>query len=220
MSCQGIRELLPLFVEDDLPGRQARRVRRHLAGCSACAGVADEYRQSQEWLRASASPAPSGPALDMLRRSVWRRIEDEPRPAPLWLAIERGWAGLREWASRPAVAGMAVTLVVLGSLTLTRVGGLGITRLGDPGLGVTPVGAPRLEPSTADEPVDEPAEDPEAFLAQATPDELGEGLETGEAEPGDLGASGSGMRIELQTQDPNVRIIWFSPPAAPSAEGN
>jgi hypothetical protein len=22
------------------------------------------------------------------------------------------------------------------------------------------------------------------------------------------------MRIEIQTQDPNVRIIWFSPPAA------
>ena len=61
-------------------------------------------------------------------------------------------------------------------------------------------------------------DDPETMLASASPEELADGTETGESGMLDSEESpGSNMRIEIQTQDPNVRIIWFAPPAA---EGN
>ena len=63
----------------------------------------------------------------------------------------------------------------------------------------------------------EPAEDPE-LLAAATPEEMADGTENGqsEGEPVEENAA-SKMRIEIQTQDPNVRIIWFTPAAAEAA---
>jgi hypothetical protein len=222
MTCKSVRPLLPLFVEDedDLSVRKANRVRRHLQSCLPCRGLCQELRESQQWLRASATPAVTGAALDELRRSVWRRLEREPRPAPLWLAIERAWAGLRRWASHPAVAGAAVMLVVLGSVTLTRVGGLGGSRLVGGDLVMDPTRPVGLEPRAEDDGAGEESDDPETILAQATPDELAEGTDaTGEGEAIVESAAEKAMRIEIQTQDPNVRIIWFTPPAAaPAAE--
>jgi hypothetical protein len=61
----------------------------------------------------------------------------------------------------------------------------------------------------------EAPDDPE-ILAAATPDEWAEGSEPGEAEPTEETAA-SNMRIEIQTKDPNVRIIWLTPPATEAA---
>jgi hypothetical protein len=207
MKCQVVQRLLPLFVEGDLPERKSARVRLHLEDCLGCRGVQEQYRRSQQWLRASALPAVDGERLEALRRAVWRQIDQQPRPAPLWLAIERGWASLRRWASQPPVAVAALGLVVLGSVTMTR--GLGGSRLGAQ---LDLASQPALE-----ERIDEwaePAEDPE-LLAAATPEEMADGTENGqsEGEPVDENAA-SKMRIEIQTQDPNVRIIWFAPAAA------
>jgi len=210
MKCQVSQRLLPLFVEGDLPPRKDARVRRHLEDCLTCRGLLEQYKRSQQWLRASAPPALAGEQLEALRQSVWRRLEREPRPAPLWLALERGWANLRRWASQPAVAVAAVGLVVLVSATMTR--GLGGSRLATP-LDLTH----ELRPVEPAEESGQLPDDPE-FLAAATPEELAEGTETGESGMVDSEESpGSNMRIEIQTQDPNVRIIWFTPAAAESA---
>jgi hypothetical protein len=209
MTCRVVQELLPLFVEDDLPRRKSARVRRHLEDCLPCRGLQEQYRQSQQWLRASGHPTVGGERLEALRQAVWRRIESEPAPAPLWLALERAWSGLRRWASQPPVAVAAVGLVVLVSVTMTR--GLGGARLGTPlDLGNPPAQQPGDESA-----IGELADDPE-LLAVATPEEMADGTENGEAEPVEENAA-SKMRIEIQTQDPNVRIIWFTPAAAESA---
>jgi hypothetical protein len=211
MNCQSAQKVIPLLVEGDLPPRKAERVRRHVDSCLPCRGLCEEYRRSQQWLRASATPAIGGAPLERMRRTVWRRIETEPRPAPWWLAIERGWAALRRWASQPLVGAVAVSLVVLGSVTLTRMQGLGGSRLGS---SLEPEAA--LEESPADNGNGDLPDDPEMMLAQATPEELAEGSEAGEAEASDDPAS-EAMRIEIQTKDPDVRIIWFAPPAAEPA---
>jgi hypothetical protein len=203
MKCQVISELLPLYVESDLPQRKSEQVRRHLEDCLSCRRLSDQYRQSQQWLHASLEPAVSGESLENLRRTVWRRIEHQPRPSPLWLVLERGWMALRRWASQPSVAVAAVGLVMLGSVTMTRMSGLGGSRLG------VPAEVPGQERS--DDGAGELPDDPE-LLATATPEEMAEAAESGEAEPTEE-PTASNMRIEIQTKDPNVRIIWLTPPA-------
>jgi Putative zinc-finger len=207
MKCQVVERLLPLFVEGDLPRRKAGRVRVHLDGCPACRALGEEFRQSQQWLRASAPPAVSGQRLELLRRSIWQRVERQPRPSPLWLAVERGLVSLRRWASQPAVAVAAVGMVVLGSVSLTRMSGIGGARLGVQ----TEV--------TAELPLDgdgvDPGDDPE-LVASATADELSDAVDPGETEPTEESAADN-MRIEIQTKDPNVRIIWLTPPTTEAA---
>jgi hypothetical protein len=208
MKCQVIQQLLPLYVEGDLPPRKRERVDHHLESCLGCRGLCDEYRRSQQWLHASVGPPLSGEKLESMRRAVWRRLDHEPRPTPLWLALERGWMALRRWAGQPGIAVAAVGLVVLGSVTMTRMSGLGGTRLGVP----PEVQVPHEELS--DDSAGEVADDP-GILAVATPDEM-EAAETGEAEPTDESAANN-MRIEIQTKDPNVRIIWLTPPTTEAA---
>lgn len=213
MKCQASQQLLPLFVEGDLPPRKSERVRRHLENCLVCRGLQEQYRASQQWLRASAHPTVAGERLEVMRRTVLRRIEVEPRPGRLWLAIERAGVALRRWASQPAVAVAAVGMVVLVSVTMTR--GLGGSRLG--------AQLELIEPQVQlEELIDDGAEtpdDPETILAAATPEEMADGTETGEAvaNDGTEENAASKMRIEIQTQDPNVRIIWFAPAAAEAA---
>jgi hypothetical protein len=213
MKCQAVQQQLPLFVEGDLPRRKSERVRLHLEDCLTCRGVQEQYRRSQQWLRASAAPTVGGERLEILRRAVWQRIQHQRRPAPLWLAIERGFAALRAWASQPPVAIAAVGLVVLGSVTMTQ--GLGGSRLGAQ---LDLIHQPQQEELADDIAAGELPDDPE-FLAAATPEEMADGTETGDTEGGETAAenAGSNMRIEIQTQDPNVRIIWFTPAAAESA---
>jgi hypothetical protein len=206
MKCQGVANVLPLYVEGDLPRRKDARVRRHLASCLPCRGLSEEYRRSQQWLHASAGPAVPGDQLEAMRRAVWRRLEEQPRPSRLSLAFERGWMALRRWASQPAVAVASIGLVVLGSLVMPRVSGLGGARL------TVPVEVPRED--VADEAATEPSDDPE-ILAAATPEELAEGAEA-EADPAE-DTNSDNMRIEIQTKDPNVRIIWLTPPANEAA---
>jgi anti-sigma factor RsiW len=215
MTCQAIQKVLPLFVEGELAPRKSERVRRHLAECLPCRGLCDGFRQSQQWLRTNADPTIGGASLEQMRRAVWRRIETEPRPSSWWLAVERGWASMRRWASQPLVGAVAVIFVVLGSVTLTRMEGMGGSRLG---ASLQPETV--LDESAADNTTADPGDDPEMMLAQATPEELADGTEVGEPD----GAEDRGddaMRIEIQTQDPNVRIIWFTPPASePSSVEN
>jgi anti-sigma factor RsiW len=206
MKCPSVAKLLPLYVEGDLPRRKDARVREHLRSCLPCRGLAEEYRGSQQWLHASAGPALPGEKLEELRQAVWRRLDEEPRPSALWLAFERGWIALRRWAGQPSVAVAAVGLVVLGSVTMTRMAGVGGARLG------VPADLPHEELSSD---ATEPSDDPE-FLATATPDELVEGAEPGEAEATEETADHN-MRIEIQTKDPNVRIIWLTPPTTEAA---
>jgi len=214
MKCQASQQLLPLFVEGDLPPRKSEQVRRHLEDCLVCRGLQEQYRSSQQWLRASAHPMVAGERLEELRRAVLRRIEHQPRPAPLWLAIERGWASLRRWASQPAVAVAAVGMVVLVSVTMTR--GLGGSRLGAQ---LDLENQVQLEEVTYEGDGAESPDDPDTILAAATPEEMADGTETGEAMAidGTEENAASKMRIEIQTQDPNVRIIWFAPAESAAA---
>src|SRR5690349_15108908 len=123
MKCRPIQKLIPLYVEGDLPRRKAERVREHVDECLPCRGLAEGYRASQRWLHTSPAPTPTGAALEKMRQAVWRQIQAEPPRSALVLWFERVLADLRRWANQPGVAVATVCLVVLGSVSLSRIRG-------------------------------------------------------------------------------------------------
>jgi hypothetical protein len=218
MSCDPISKLVPLYVEGDLPGRRAERVRSHLAECLSCRALLEGYRASQRSLHAAArGPEIAGSTLENFRRAVWRRIGALPPRSALGRQLDRAWAGLRHWAAQPAMAALVVFAVVGGSFALSRVTGPGgVTEM----RGTAPGGAARgraeetvtAEDNGGEERTAGESDDPsEPMLAQATFED-GEGAEGSGEAAGDEGTpSDDSLRIEIQTRDPDVRIIWFSP---------
>lgn len=210
MSCKRIQKLVPLYVEGDLPWRKLERVRQHLTGCLPCRALHEGFRASQRWLHAAPAPEVGGAELDQLRRVVWRRIAAETPRSALWVRVQRAWASMRVFAAQPAAAAAAIFVVVLGSVALSRVGGFGATPRENGALSATADDhflAP-ADDGALDETSDEVA--PDRILAQASLDEI-DGAETGRETTEETSAADNELRIEIQTRDPNVRIIWFSP---------
>jgi anti-sigma factor RsiW len=220
MSCDPVRRVIPLYVEGDLPAAGAERVRAHVDECLPCRSLLEGYKASQRALRALGAPPIAGNTLDGLRRTVWRRIATLPPRSALGRQVDRAWIALRQWTAQPAMAALMVFVVVGGSFALSRVTGPGARPEGHAGA-TSPSGRTHAEPGEA-VPGDEsgsdehlPGEGDEAaeLLAQASFDDSSESAGEPAPEPTSDEAAGSddSLRIEIQTRDPNVRIIWFSP---------
>ncbi|HYE75853.1 MAG TPA: zf-HC2 domain-containing protein, partial [Blastocatellia bacterium] len=77
MNCQRVEQLLPLFVEGDLKNKQVASVSLHLAGCENCKLLAEDFKQSQQWLRSSLPLEFDEGFFDGLRNSVHREIQQQ-----------------------------------------------------------------------------------------------------------------------------------------------
>jgi Putative zinc-finger len=91
MLCAHAEKLIPLFAGDDLPAREADALRLHLESCANCRRLAAEFEESREWLREFSAPPFDEATLDDMRDSVLRdlgRFENRSR-RPQWIVL--GW---------------------------------------------------------------------------------------------------------------------------------
>ncbi len=130
MKCEEIREVMPdlasglMEITPDLAG--------HLAGCGACAGKMEEFRQTMALLDEWKVPEPS-PYFDV--RLQARLREEMAKPQAGWLA----------WFQRPVLAAALTVLMGVGvGLFFTK--GSGIYKPGDDVIAVNDASA---EPGTA-----------------------------------------------------------------------
>jgi hypothetical protein len=76
------------FPDESLPdlafGRGSEAERAHAAACPSCASRVAEVRSALDLARRVEVPEPSPPYWDAMRRSVGRRISEEPRPRTWW----------------------------------------------------------------------------------------------------------------------------------------
>jgi len=251
MRCTHAEKLIPLFAGDDLPAREADALRRHLKSCANCRRLAAEFEESRDWMRRLAAPQFDEAMLEGMRDSVLRdvgRIENRS----LWLQwIIPGW-NLRFAASmvmlllivfvatyahrgrRPRIAPGKDDVVK------TKPGGdqkdstAGAQRNGQ-GFKVnpSPVPAQRLPlkpiPGINGNSGVKPVQLPDLVIANAliVPPAINLGS-VFEPPPGadmtmdDATFNREMTRIEFQTADPNIRIIWFAPKLdiAPSTAPN
>jgi putative zinc finger protein len=82
MNCRRVQKLIPLHIEGDLQASAADRVESHLEWCGRCNWIADEYRDSQTWLHTAQPPDFDETFLDDLKRDVMKRVaENNARPS-------------------------------------------------------------------------------------------------------------------------------------------
>ena len=104
-------------------------IRGHLAGCGACAGKMEEFRQTMALLDEWKAPEPS-PYFDV--RFQARLREEMAKPAMGWL----------QWIRRPALAVSLVAVMVIG---ISLFHGDGVLRHGQ----VSTVANIQVQPGTA-----------------------------------------------------------------------
>ena len=244
MNCKQLDELLPLYAGRDLDEKRARLVSEHLQICSTCARVAGEYRDAVELAQHFAPPVFSDNVYASVRRQVMQQIEDEPT-APLLPQMFVRWFRPRlTWAVASAVV---VAVAVLAFYFVVN-RGADVRPVADnnPTVNRTEQTAESMATPQTTEPVRPPSpvkpanekrrrihsfvnrpplvaakapnfssadnsaklRDPEAANSQPAVDAIPEK---------------SLLRVEIQTKDPNIRIIWFSQsnskPASPNSEG-
>jgi hypothetical protein len=230
MNCKHAEELIPLYAGRDLDDQQARLLAEHLLACPACAGTVEEYRESLELTREFPAPVFTGDVYASVRRQVLRRIESEPE-ARSWRQLFAGWLQPRPaWAvaallivgfafialyllnrnaapvqpvaeKRPAVNSNQKTSAPTATPQITTVVNTGIKSKPVAGKRKIISGVVNQTPLVATK-VGSPVPDTPATLVKPdAPNSL---------PAGDAGESDSPLRVEIQTRDPNIRIIWFA----------
>lgn len=232
MNCTRAKKLLPLYAAGDLEGRPERAVSAHLAACGECRRLAAEFERGRGWFGGAAAefePEFEEEFFEDLRSAVRREIaregqQSEPRSA---FALLPGWKLL--------IAAAALLLLLVGSLLTyrsfdrRRPSGAQDKQFvrdwaGKPGRPTSPDEVatrpdhPRpTRPQTRHQRAriarpPEPERSVDGLSARATRPELVAAPDEGEhAAPPDSAESPEPLRIEIQTADPNIRIIWFAP---------
>jgi hypothetical protein len=198
MMTPHVLEQLPLWIEGDLGTTATAEVEDHLAICPACRSTAEQLKTSQAWLRDAMAPPFTAGHRDHLRRVVMEQVRAE--------AASRSTHHLA--LRRSLLAACAASLLISTLVWRQQRGTQARAPLVlAPPLPMVVEGAPQpdLQPI--------PTEPRRVSSAHARPHPVP--TQAPESPP-----SGGLARIEFQTSDPNIRIIWLAqakPLPAPTA---
>lgn len=240
MRCEHVETLIPLHVGGDLEPHEADSLCQHLTTCAHCRQLHEDFEASQNWLTGFAVPEFEEASFAKLRASVLTEIERQEKRGS-WLGWIDGL--LPKWSPGLMLATAATALAVTTGLVatvyrqqITPAKSAGET-IADAGQATTVkttelatgkisvnaeanrvATAPRSIPGSKHVKAATPLLPPEAFTnggfsnplePPVIPEEesVAESVAQTEPEPKEM------LRIELQTADPNIRIIWLTPKA-------
>lgn len=184
---------LPLWAEGDLDAAEMAAVDRHLAQCLDCASAAGDLRASQNLLREATTVPFEASARERLRRKVMVQVHAEAAARPVRHLIPRS----------ALMAACAASLLL--AVFLWRQG---------PALAVQ-------QPTAVLKAPQQPPQPPPTIAERQNPTSFptrGPAASPREAPP-----PAGPARIEFQTADPTIRIIWLAqskslPDTTPSME--
>lgn len=237
MNCRRVEKLIPLYVEGDLKPQVISRVASHLELCGRCNWLADEYKESQGWLRSSEPPHFDDAFLEGLKGAVLERTREiSARPSVFAFIAQH-------WTRRQVLALTTACVIVLGVLLLyfhgTKVTVAPVVpdlAKQTPGDGTYESNNPNVMPAKKEVSENgfgarhraskhrariEPRRRAPLFEAPKSgqPPSSGitaEGPKTDSPEQKPFLIDGPRdtremLRMEIQTSDPHIRIIWFAP---------
>lgn len=193
MMTPHVLDQLPLWIEGDLAAPETAAVEDHLSRCPECRQAAERFRTSQTWLREALDPPFEAPDRQRLRTQVMEQIHTaaaKPRP--------------RMPLRRSLLLASAATLLLASLIWSLERARPDLPT--SPDLPVPPAFPP--PPSTAmPPPRPEQATQVSRPRLAARPSPARSPESPPLAEP---------ARIEFQTSDPAVRIIWLAQAKPPS----
>ncbi len=237
MNCRKATQQIPLFVEADLNAAEMQQVTLHIETCTACRGIVAEFQASQSSLRATTAPAFDEAMLAEMRGAVQREIVRLPARLPVleWLLPRGNWklacvavvmlcvsgfvfysqfktksesvvSALRDQLSADACCGTgSVRDLNLRAPIHDRSAGRARSpyrnQVAPPAKQVASVLREKQPPSEVkpDNSVETATASPVLAFVQSQPEET---LSAPEPEM---------LRMEIQTADPNIKIIWLTP---------
>lgn len=232
MNCKQAEQLLALYAGRDLDEKRAALGAEHLQACAPCAEIANEYREISQIAQQFAAPVFSDDGYARVRRNVLSEIETQASAASLsdlffgWLRPRTTWA-----------IASALVLVFAAAVLYFIANGRGSNEVITSGRNAVTQATPEQThdqvtagpgtPST--ESIETPRAPKQRFVRPRrtavltanvqpppsgnVPPSVPESTEPGPASATDASQEGS-LRVEMQTRDPNIRIIWFTQPVA------
>jgi anti-sigma factor RsiW len=198
MNCTRIVRWLPLYASTDLSDSQAAQVSAHLAQCEACADLANEYVATREWVQGTAAPSFDETFYADLRYAVRQELAAQP--------VRAAWS----WWWKPCAIAVALLLMMIlfqmkgvppSDIVNTHVSPQQPDAVRTP-MPPTNVFAqtqkPRVPLRKQGRALRIKQEEKEMTAAAMTTPVM-----ASEVEP-------MMSRIEIQTADPNIRIIWLT----------
>ena len=226
MNCGQTAQLLPLFVGDDLTTRETTDVTRHLAICPQCREAEIEYRDTMAMFETYDTPVISEAVYANIRRNVLSEI-DTIATAPIRSIFAAIFQPRYRWA-------MAALILMTAMFTLSRLDTRKTVEMASQGL--TKIELPQI-PETASQPLAEVIEQSSVGKSSRPLRKLA-GFKSRRVRPektqvatmarrdrtdrnptpapdsvASLTTNDTAtqpLRIEMQTKDPNIRIIWFT----------
>ena len=227
MNCKQTEELLPLYAGRDLEEERATLVTEHLQTCAACARVANEYRESVLLTEQFAPPVFSEAVYAGIRERVQREIATEAR-APAWSQTIASLFGSRlAWA----IASMLLIVVSLFAIYfMMNRGNVEPQLANQPPANVQPGTNERSKsgPPDSSVPAGVNTGGDKQHLARGhqlqrrkrSSDTLADRVNTVAAKSPEATSTSKTLRLEIQTKDPKIRIIWFVEPETKTAIPN
>ena len=205
MNCSHVQRLLPLYTGDDLPIRKADSVRAHLFECQQCNDLATGYSESLAWVNSAGRIDLDERFFEELRDSVWRGVRAGEKSRSnrrlAWLTLLGSAAAIALIAAIAMFGGRRVEPPVAPEVARETQ-----TRSVDPAALVHPVEkAPsrrvvhRRRPSRVEA---------VASIPVSAAPEIAGSHNSANAESASP-VLDTLRRIEIQTADPTVRIIWL-----------
>jgi hypothetical protein len=234
MNCAQIQKLLPLYAGHDLAQRREQLVTTHLQSCAACALAAVGYRDACELMHDFAPPVFSEDVYAEIRKNVWQRIEREPRSRSLFELTAVWFQPRLAWAAAAAllitISAVGVYFMIKGFTARPPV----IVNIPQPvgprfepgpetrdGVPLNPGEGPpkqrqadvpkrqrksdRMTAPDRGNSIAAYSSDAQAATIQSSSPVIG----TDNLELGTRDAEKT-LRMEIQTKNPNIRIIWFA----------
>jgi hypothetical protein len=223
MKCIEVEKLLPLYVEGDAREREANALRAHLSSCALCSQLAEEFRESQERLHNFGVPEFGAEFYAQVRSAVLTEINSRASNArPSLLSRLRP-----RFAWRPAVAVSFALLFIfaIGLFALyssqqrseTKFASLdGMSEFSLDEMKESEASAPRRTAAASRNAIARsarrrlPSKEIEAFAAENVGNANASAQREARQEERSATRQQAIARMEIQTSDPNIRIIWLA----------